>query len=288
MLTTKRLSMSREFTEVENGLGRTIFLFHLAGHRVTEIPGTYRITLDRPCLLAYFHPRGVPKLSTWRPGATETMVSIGFCASRPPRLYDKYAALIRDEPTSSGPGDGGAVVHHRPLSPAMLSAATALLSPAIQPAVLEDYLSLKTKELLCLGMDSLISADHDGRSRRAGLDRKVEQVKQLLEENTRDRLTVEDLAKQLAIAPPALSGRFLERYGLSIPEYSAEIRMSAAMALLVSTDLPLKRIAHDVGYNHTTNFCLAFKRRFGMTARQARLGGGRSRPAKPERIADGP
>ena len=265
--------MSTEFTEAENGLGRIVFLFHLAGHRVTEIPGTYRITLDRPCFLAYFHPEGVPKLSTWSQGDTETMVSIGFYANQPPGIYKKYAALFPDEATPVGHTDGALSVHKRPLSPAMVSVATALMSPSIQPMFLHDYLSLKTKELLCLGMDSLISIDFDGQSRRAALDRKVEHVKQLLETNTRDKVTVENFAKQFSVAAPTLSGLFLERYGMSIPEYSAEFRMNTAMKMLIATDLPTKQIAYEVGYNHTTNFCLAFKRRFGITARKARIGG---------------
>jgi AraC-like DNA-binding protein len=54
--------------------------------------------------------------------------------------------------------------------------------------------------------------------------------------------------------------------------------MHRAHHMLTSTALPLKQIAHELGYNHTSNFCLAFKRNFGITPRQARCGINKGRP----------
>ena len=49
--------------------------------------------------------------------------------------------------------------------------------------------------------------------------------------------------------------------------------MMKAAEMLTSTDMPMKQIAFEVGYNHTSNFSIAFKRRFGMTPGQVRAQG---------------
>ncbi|WP_084779944.1 helix-turn-helix domain-containing protein [Mesorhizobium sp. C372A] len=46
--------------------------------------------------------------------------------------------------------------------------------------------------------------------------------------------------------------------------------MKRASLLLETGDTSLKRVAFEVGYAHTSNFCTAFRRQFATTPKGAR------------------
>lgn len=58
--------------------------------------------------------------------------------------------------------------------------------------------------------------------------------------------------------------RKLSAEGWSFQSLLADVRMSAAMQLLQSTDLPVLHIAQEVGYESQSRFALRFRARFGF------------------------
>ncbi|WP_353622732.1 helix-turn-helix transcriptional regulator [Mesorhizobium sp. C374B] len=58
--------------------------------------------------------------------------------------------------------------------------------------------------------------------------------------------------------------------GSSYAQYITERRMKRASLLLETGDTSLKRVAFEVGYAHTSNFCTAFRRQFATTPKGAR------------------
>src|SRR5205814_911071 len=116
----------------------------------------------------------------------------------------------------------------------------------------------------------LLSALDLGRDVRSDLECKVQHVQHLIDADLASTPSVRALASEIAMSPTAFSAAFRQHAGASISEYISRQRMLRARLLLVTTNLPMKRIAYEVGYDHASNFCLAFKRHFGMTPRQAR------------------
>jgi transcriptional regulator GlxA family with amidase domain len=149
----------------------------------------------------------------------------------------------------------------------------------MHPDLVTDFLAIKANELLYLGIDAIISmnAEADADSVLRG---KVLYVQSLLDGALRSPPSLAELADAVGLSHSALSSEFRRHTGLTLAQYVAESRMKNAHLLLESTRMPLKQIAYELGYNHASNLCLAFKRHFGKTPGDARSAAGRSHPAK--------
>lgn len=71
------------------------------------------------------------------------------------------------------------------------------------------------------------------------------------------------VARQLHMSEATLR-RHLAAEGNSFSSLLADVRMSHALSLLQSTDLPVGNIAHDVGYESASRFATRFRKRFGF------------------------
>jgi AraC family transcriptional regulator, transcriptional activator of pobA len=102
-------------------------------------------------------------------------------------------------------------------------------------------------------------------------------------------LTIEDVARRLALSPRQLQRVFANVEGVGFREYLCELRMAHAAALLAATDLPITEIARRVGYRNASQFSKAFKRVHGVKPSDARPAGGREAVAlPPDRARDRP
>jgi AraC-like DNA-binding protein len=71
------------------------------------------------------------------------------------------------------------------------------------------------------------------------------------------------VARQLKMSEATLR-RHLAAEGFSLSSLLADVRMSHALSLLQSTDLPVGNIARDVGYESASRFASRFRKRFGF------------------------
>ncbi len=71
------------------------------------------------------------------------------------------------------------------------------------------------------------------------------------------------LAAASGMSETALNAGFRVLFGGTVYEVLRDERLEHARLALETTDLPVKRIAHGVGYSHVTNFISAFARRYG-------------------------
>ncbi|MDQ0394223.1 helix-turn-helix transcriptional regulator [Labrys monachus] len=78
-----------------------------------------------------------------------------------------------------------------------------------------------------------------------------------------------DLASRVGASEPTLRRR-LAAAGTSFTEILADIRMTAALYLLQSTDRPVTAIALDVGYDSASRFAARFKARFDFAPSEIR------------------
>lgn len=84
-------------------------------------------------------------------------------------------------------------------------------------------------------------------------------------------LSVEAIARQVAMSPSHFAHRFRVVARMSPMRFVKEVRLEAARALLLSDGVPASEVALRVGYESPAHFSRDFKRRFGTPpARYAR------------------
>jgi AraC-like DNA-binding protein len=109
------------------------------------------------------------------------------------------------------------------------------------------------------------------RSIAEGLVRTAEHY---LRDNLERSFKVRDIAAQVNLSERQLT-RVLRKYtGTSILDYLTTLRIERAAELLLSSDLPIKQVAADVGYPDTHYFTTLFGRRTGRTPAAFRESGG--------------
>lgn len=91
----------------------------------------------------------------------------------------------------------------------------------------------------------------------------VRLVLRYVQDNLDRSLPVEELARHVHLSHRQLSRLFAVHVGQSPAGYVEHSRLDHAAALLVRTDLPIKRVAAAVGYGDVAGFTRAFTRRLG-------------------------
>lgn len=85
-----------------------------------------------------------------------------------------------------------------------------------------------------------------------------------------DPHTVESLAERVGMSRTAFAQRFTAAYGSGPIDLLRDLRLRRAAALLRDTELPVKRIAHMVGFASRTAFSRLFEQRTGESPRHFR------------------
>ncbi|OOV20778.1 hypothetical protein BXU10_08645 [Flavobacterium sp. LM4] len=65
------------------------------------------------------------------------------------------------------------------------------------------------------------------------------------------------------MSPSKLKMDFKSVYGTSILQYNIEKKMELALQLLLNTNMQIKYIAQEVGYESHSKFSAAFKKKYG-------------------------
>lgn len=85
-------------------------------------------------------------------------------------------------------------------------------------------------------------------------------------------ITTESLANMANLTPGYFGKLFAESIGKTVNEYILELRLSRAQEFLRSTDLTINEISSKVGFSNSTYFTTLFKKSFGLTPNQYRMG----------------
>lgn len=101
-------------------------------------------------------------------------------------------------------------------------------------------------------------------------DRDVAGAVRHIREHACDGITVEDVLRAVPLSRRVLESRFRRATGRSPHEEILRIKIERVKQLLVSTDLPLDRIAGRAGFDHPEYMSVAFKRETGRTPGQYR------------------
>lgn len=78
-------------------------------------------------------------------------------------------------------------------------------------------------------------------------------------EHKYERITIDELAKRMAVSSTQLKVGFKAIYGISVKRFDREIKMKEAARLLKNTNRQVSDIAHQLGYINTSKFSSAFQ-----------------------------
>lgn len=84
------------------------------------------------------------------------------------------------------------------------------------------------------------------------------------------RITGQELASQMKMGYETLRKQFKVSTGLSIGQYAIRVRVNRAKALLLHSNLPLEKLAFQLGYPDCFSFCKQFKQHTGLSPSQFR------------------
>ncbi|WP_114855310.1 AraC family transcriptional regulator [Brachybacterium sp. YJGR34] len=104
----------------------------------------------------------------------------------------------------------------------------------------------------------------------AARETRMARVVRHLHDHYTEHVELEELAEQFYVSRHHLSREFRRLTGTTVISYVNDLRVDQARRLLIESDLPIARIAEDVGFGTVTHFNRVFRDRTGTTPRRVR------------------
>lgn len=117
------------------------------------------------------------------------------------------------------------------------------------------------------------------------MDLRVQTVITLIEENLRQKLPPEELARSVNLSPSHLRHLFKAETNMTLPQYLKRLRMKRARQLLDTTFLNVKQIRSKIGVRDKSRFAQDFKKTYGMTPTQYRMCSGGAQKTKEKSLS---
>lgn len=102
------------------------------------------------------------------------------------------------------------------------------------------------------------------------MDPRIQEIVDLLRADLRQDFSLGELAERVDLSPSRFGELFKTETGLSPKQYSFRLKLDRAQHLLLTTDLTIKAIMEEVGFQHKREFARQFKRVFDMSASRYR------------------
>ncbi len=113
---------------------------------------------------------------------------------------------------------------------------------------------------------SYLRREREGENEKAcQISRSVRMAEQYMNENFKEKCSLETVAKKAGFSPIYFHKLFKEKTGLSPNEYLLRKRLFEAEERLARGDMPLSEIAEECGFGSQSYFQYVFKREKGMT-----------------------
>ncbi len=100
--------------------------------------------------------------------------------------------------------------------------------------------------------------------------RRVQKVKQYINDHYAEPLKLADLADLVGMSPVAFSRFFRQRTDRTLSDYIVDIRLGYAARMLVDTSKNISEICYECGFNNLSNFNRTFKAKRNYTPRDFR------------------
>ncbi|WP_317106716.1 AraC family transcriptional regulator [Chroococcidiopsis sp. SAG 2025] len=142
-------------------------------------------------------------------------------------------------------------------------------------AIKRIYLESKVLELLALQFNQLAEnerAIHPLSSLKPIEVDRVYQARDILIGQLDNPPSLLDLARMVGLSDRKLRRGFREIFGTTVFGYLHDYRMEQARLLLCVNKMRVADVAQTVGYSHLGHFIASFKRKFGITPKECRMG----------------
>ena len=193
---------------------------------------------------------------------------LGVGITFPPELVAKALVALADGSDSQSSSPTSAFT--APLEATLAEPLSRLLNVIDDPVERRALAPLVVEELVfrLLRSDAAIAMRGALRPRDA---RPITEAMRLMRVQAFQPLSVESIARQVAMSPSHFAHRFRVVARMSPMRFVKEVRLDAARTLLVSDGVGASEVALRVGYESPAHFSRDFKRRFGTSpARYAR------------------
>lgn len=223
------------------------------------------------------HPEGLEKFEHYLAGEHERSVIL-IC--EPQFLREIFEGISTLLPREMGDYiETGHAVPYRAsvaMSTEMVTAANAILANRHSGSLRRCYIRGCAEQLLALSLQTCIdfrsSDDSPDRDMSQRDKSRMNKARSVLEASYVSPPTIAELARHIGLNEAKLMHDFKQLFGQTIFDFTQNLRMDEAKRLLENTELSITEIAFEVGYEYSSNFTTAFKRRFGITPSAARAG----------------
>lgn len=99
---------------------------------------------------------------------------------------------------------------------------------------------------------------------------RIDQIVRAMRENPERKVSIDALAHEAGMSPSLFNRQFKALAGLPASHFQISCRLEKAKILLVSTDMPITRLAFDLGFCASHHFSSHFKRTYGVTPHEWR------------------
>ncbi len=150
-----------------------------------------------------------------------------------------------------------------------------VFSPSVLvPELLDLYLEARSIDIVSETLATLMQGDAALASSER-LDRhsqmRLQRARDFIMENPDLALSVDLIARQAGVSASGLQRLFQKSESCSVFDYVRQVRLDKAHELLLAGHSSVQEISAMAGYKNPANFATAFKRRFGLTPRQAAM-----------------
>lgn len=173
-----------------------------------------------------------------------------------PAIYNKYQER------------GGQPVFH----PESVSEITELLAGLYTIADSGDYVrDMRINQELSRLLTLLMSYSWHPENKVISKKRmELSRVREYLDEHFREKIVLEELARNFYVDKYYLTKIFKEAYGVTITAYILSMRITRAKSLLRFTDMTIEEVGAAAGMSDANYFARSFKKTEGMTPREYR------------------
>ncbi|BCL74787.1 transcriptional regulator [Jeongeupia sp. HS-3] len=162
-----------------------------------------------------------------------------------------------------------AVQRWRPSARQIAVAESLLRPPAYAPLLEKLYLESRAIELVVQTLAQIAAPTTTGLRPREL--RQMQALRDYLDSGAADAHTLDDLARHAGLNVNAMQQRFKQLFGHTVFDYLRLRRLLVAREALERDGISVAEAADLAGYTSAANFATAFKRRFGITPKAARL-----------------
>lgn len=96
----------------------------------------------------------------------------------------------------------------------------------------------------------------------------IDRIKEFIMDNLDRHISVDELARQLYLTPNYLGQLFRQYAGTTVKNYHNQMRMDAALRLIISSEKTISEIASELGFESISYFSRRFKMSYGISPSQ--------------------